>query len=244
MRLLVSVRNVKEAGSAVIGGAEIIDAKEPAGPSSIAPVSAATLQQIRDEVPGSIKLSAALGDVARIEDLAEAFARITVPLSYVKVGFRGLSDLGLVALLLSDAVRRASNLPSKPAVIAVGYADSARVGSIAPIDLPEIVTATGADGMLVDTACKDMGSTFQLLTPAYLEVLSHRCEAEELVLAVGGGLGVDDIERASAFGATIFGVRGAACDGGRNGTVREQLVSGLAQAIRKERDTHKRSSSS
>lgn len=244
MRLLVSVRNAKEAGSAVIGGAEIIDAKEPAAASSIGPVSTATLEQIRDEVPGSIKLSAALGDVAKIEDLAESFGRITVPLAFVKVGFRGLSDAGLVALLLSDAVRRASALPSKPAVIAVGYADSVRVGSLSPLEIPSIVTATGADGMLLDTACKDMGSTFRLLTPQVLESLSQACEAEELTLAIGGGLGVGDVERASAFGATIFGVRGAVCDGGRNGTVREQLVSDLAQAIRKEREPHNRSSSS
>lgn len=244
MRLLVSVRNAIEAGAAVIGGAEIIDAKEPMARSSIAPVSTAILQQIRDEVPGSIKLSAALGDVARIEDLAEAFGRITVPLAFVKLGFRGLTDTGLVALLLSDAVRRASTLPSRPAVIAVGYADAARVNSISPLDLPSLATATGADGILLDTACKDMGSTFQLLSPAFLEVLSQRCEAEELTLAVGGGLGIGDIERASAFGATIFGVRGSACDGGRNGTVRQNLVADLAQAIRREREPHNRSSSS
>jgi uncharacterized protein (UPF0264 family) len=53
-----------------------------------------------------------------------------------------------------------------------------------------------------------------------------------LTFAIGGGLGLDDIERASAAGATIFGVRGAACEGGRNGVVREEQVRLLAQAIR------------
>lgn len=235
MRLLVSVRNAAEAGAAVIGGAEIVDAKEPAAASSIGPVSAGKLQEIREEVPSTIKLSAALGDIGRIDDLAAAFARITVPLAFVKLGFRGVADAGQVALLLTDAVRRARLLPSRPAVIAVGYADAGRVGAISPLDLPALVTAAGGDGLLLDTACKDMGSTFQLVTTPFLEVLGDRCEAEELTLAVGGGLGIEDVERASVFGATIFGVRGAVCDGGRNGTVREQLVSDIAQAIRDER---------
>lgn len=235
MRLLVSVRNAAEAGSAMIGGAEIVDAKEPASASSIGPVSPVVLREIREEVPSSIKLSAALGDVARIEDLAAAFARITVPVNFVKLGFRGVSDVGQVAMLLTDAVRRAGMLPSRPAVIAVGYADATRVGAISPLDLPAMVTAAGADGLLLDTACKDMGSTFQIVTTPFLEVLGNRCEAEELTLAVGGGLSREDIERASAFGATIFGVRGAACDNGRNGTVREELVRPLADAIREER---------
>ena len=235
MRLLVSVRNAAEAGAAVIGGAEIIDAKEPASASSIGPVSAGMLQEIRDEVPSTIKLSAALGDVGRIDDVAAAFARITVPLAFVKLGFRGVADAGQVGLLLADAVRRARQMPSRPAVIAVGYADAGRVGAISPLDLPSLITATDADGLLLDTACKDMGSTFQLVTTPFLEVLSDRCEAEELTLAVGGGLGMGDVERASAMGATIFGVRGTVCDGGRNGTVREHLVSDVAQAIRNER---------
>lgn len=235
MRLLVSVRNAAEAGAAVIGGAEIIDAKEPMATSSIAPVSALKLREIRDEVPSTIKMSAALGDVTRTSDLDDALGRIQVPLAFVKLGFRAVDDATVVRQLLRDAVRRAAELPGKPAVIAVAYADYARVHSLSPMELPRIVTETGADGLLLDTACKDMGSTFQLLTPPFLEVLSDRCEAEELTLAIGGGLGKDDVERASAFGATIFGVRGAACDGGRNGTVREALVSDLAQAIRRER---------
>lgn len=235
MRLLVSVRNATEAGAAVIGGAEIIDAKEPMATSSIAPVSALAMREIRDEVPNTIKMSAALGDVSRSQDLDDAFGRVTVPLAFVKLGFRNVPDLPRVTELLRDAVQRATLLPGKPAVIAVGYSDYARVHSVSPMDLPKIIVETGADGLLLDTACKDMGSTFQLLTPAFLEVLSDRCEAEELTLAIGGGLTKDDVERASAFGATIFGVRGAACDGGRNGTVREALVSDLAQAVRKER---------
>jgi uncharacterized protein (UPF0264 family) len=235
LRLLVSVRNAAEAGAAIIGGAEIIDAKDPAATSSIAPVTAGVLREIREEVPATIKLSAALGDVARLDELASAYARITVPLAFVKLGFRGVQDPDQVAVLLADAVRRAALLPTRPAVIAVGYADASRVGAISPLDLPAIITDTGADGLLLDTACKDLGSTFQLVTTPFLEVLSHRCEAEELTLAVGGGLGREDVDRASAFGATIFGVRGAACDQGRNGTVREALVQDLAQAIRNER---------
>ncbi len=235
MRLLVSVRDAEDAAAAVAGGAEIIDAKDPASASSIGAVRPAILDAIRDAVPSTIRLSAALGDVRTRDEVERAFAAIRVPLAYVKLGFRGLADTADVALLLREAVRCAGELPSRPAVIGVGYADAARLGAVSPLDLPALLYQCGADGLLIDTAHKDGGSTFQVSAPLVLDLISARCEAEELTLAVGGGLGLDDVDRASAFGATIFGVRGAVCEGGRNGPVRQDRVRALAQAIRQER---------
>lgn len=235
MRLLVSVRNADEAGTAVAGGAEIVDAKDPASSSSIGAVHPAVLGAIRRAVPPTTRLSAALGDVRTMDEVASAFAAVTIPLAYVKVGFRGVTDATLVASLLAEAVRRAALLPSRPAVIAVGYADAIRVGAPSPLDLVAILSRAGADGLLLDTARKDGGSTFQLFPAPLLEALDVRCEADELTFAVGGGLDLGDIEQASASGATIFGVRGAACEGGRDGVVREERVRRLAQAIQAER---------
>ena len=235
MRLLVSVRNADEAAAAVAGGAEIVDAKDPASSSSIGAVNPAALEAIRQVVPPAIRLSAALGDVTTVDDVASAFAGVTVPLAYVKLGFRGVADATLVAPLLAEAVRRAALLPSRPAVIGVGYADAGRVGALPPLDLVAMIYHAGADGLLLDTARKDGGSTFQIVAARVLEALRLRCEADELTLAIGGGLDLGDIEQAGACGATIFGVRGAACDGGRDGVVREARVRRLAQAIRQER---------
>ena len=79
MRLLVSVRDAHEAHAALAGGADIIDAKEPAlGP--LAPVEPETLRAICAAVPPAVALSVALGDaipsalaatVAAVEPLGE-----------------------------------------------------------------------------------------------------------------------------------------------------------------------------
>ncbi len=234
MRLLVSVRDAVEARAAIAGGAEIIDAKEPLR-GSIGPVGAEALAAIRAAVPAELRLSAALGDVGTYDDISQAMDRVTVPLAYVKLGFHGLRDAGQVEDLLREAVRRAAALPGKPRVIAVAYADAARVHSLPPDAFQFFVPEAGADGVLVDTCLKDGRTLFQFLEPAALAALASALASHELPLAVGGGLGLGDVRAASEAGAAIFGVRSAACRGGRNGIVDDGLVQELARAVRAER---------
>lgn len=231
MRLLVSVRDAEEARAAVAGGAEIVDAKDPAA-GSIGPVSTGALMAIAEVLPQGIRLSAALGDVASLEDVATAFGRIAVPVNYVKVGFRGLTDHTLVEDLLAEAVHLARDLPGRPAVIAVAYADCERAGSLPPEDFQPMVPEVGADGMLVDTCFKDGGSLFDLCSSDELMELAAALAPHELTFALGGSLGAADVRAAWDIGAMIFGVRGAACEGGRNGRVAERLVRQLAEAVR------------
>lgn len=231
MRLLVSVRDAEEAREAVAGGAEIIDAKDPAS-GSLGQVSAGALVAIAEAVPPGIRLSAALGDVASLEDVAAAFARIAVPVSYVKLGFLGLTDQVVVEDLLAEAVHLARELPGRPAVIAVAYADFGRAGSLPPETFQFILPEVGADGLLVDTCLKDGPGLFELLSGADLTELVAALAPHELTFALGGGLGVGDVRAAWDAGAMIFGVRGAACDGGRNGRVAERRVRQLAEAVR------------
>ncbi|MBL8977518.1 MAG: hypothetical protein JNM53_03840 [Gemmatimonadetes bacterium] len=234
MRLLVSVRDAGEARAALAGGAEIVDAKDPAR-GSIGAVSAEALQGIRLAVPESVRLSAALGDVATFEDIARAMERITVPLGYVKLGFHGVRDAGQAEALLREAVRRAARLPARPRVIAVAYADAARVHSLPPDAFQFFVPEAGADGLLVDTCLKDGQTLFDFVEPAGLASLASALAADEIPLAVGGSLGLQQVRAASEAGAQIFGVRGAVCRGGRNGIVDDGLVRDLAQAVRLER---------
>jgi uncharacterized protein (UPF0264 family) len=91
-----------------------VDAKDPASSSSIGAVSPAVLDAIRDAVPPATRMSAALGDVRTVDDVARAFAGVTVPLAYVKLGFRAVAETALVASLLAEAVDRAARLPSRP----------------------------------------------------------------------------------------------------------------------------------
>jgi uncharacterized protein (UPF0264 family) len=234
VRLLVSVRDEHEAARAVAGGAEIIDGKDPfSGP--IAPVRPSVLEAIRGVVPARLRVSAALGDVMRPEDVARAFASLPAGIAFVKLGFLGIRSGVRVQALLTEAAVHAAEHPGRPAVIAVAYADHGRTGTLPPRAFPAAISAAGADGLLIDTAIKAGGHLFDLLAPADLAAIGRELEADELTFALGGSLRAEHVRAAAETGATILGVRGAACVGGRDGDLSEQLVRQLADAVRADR---------
>jgi len=71
MRLLVSVRDVRDARAAVRGGADIVDAKDPRR-GALGPVTPSTLARIRAAVPPGIPVSAALGDAEAEREVTRA----------------------------------------------------------------------------------------------------------------------------------------------------------------------------
>ncbi|MEO8138823.1 MAG: (5-formylfuran-3-yl)methyl phosphate synthase [Gemmatimonadota bacterium] len=234
MRLLVSVRDADEARLAEAGGAAIIDAKEPSrGP--LGQVDAEVLAAIRNAVSPRRWVSAALGDVASTEDVARAFAAVAVPVRFVKLGFRGVTDTRRIERLLFDAVRRADSHVGRPRVVAVAYGDYARVETVPPVALRKIAQASGIGGLLIDTCVKDGLSLFDFMEPASLNDIGSALAADELEFALAGNLRVDRVASALKVGATIFGVRGAVCESNRrtDGIV-EGRVRELAESIRHE----------
>ena len=234
MRLLVSVRSAAEARLAQAGGAAIIDAKEPdRGP--LGQVDAGVLAEIRAAVPARTWISAALGDVATTDDIARALADVTVPLRFVKVGFRGIADAGTVEALLREAVRRAEEHEGRPRVVAVAYGDYARSESLPPAAICEIAQVAGAGGLLIDTCVKDARPLFDFMEVPALARIGRALAADELEFALAGNLGAERIAMALDAGATIFGVRGAACESHRRtGGIVEARVRELAESIRHE----------
>jgi uncharacterized protein (UPF0264 family) len=234
VRLLVSVRSAAEARLAQAGGAGIIDAKEPdRGP--LGQVDAEVLAEIRAAVPVRTWISAALGDVASTDDIARALAGVTVPVRFVKLGFRGIPEADTVQGLLRDAVRRAEGHEGSPRVVAVSYGDHARAESLSPVAACEIARAAGAAGLLIDTCVKDAQSLFDFMEVAALAGIGRALAADELEFALAGNLGADRVAMALDAGATIFGVRGAACESNRRtGGIVETRVRELADAIRHE----------
>ena len=231
MRLLVSVRNAAEAARAVAGGADIVDAKDPAG-GAIAPVTPAELAAIRAAVPTDHPLSAALGDVATTLQVQRALGAVSVDLEFLKLGFRGIRNRLQILKLLDDAVEQAALLPGRPAVIGVAYADHQRADTLPPVDFPELVSQAGAHGLLVDTCFKDRGGLLEFLKPAALVALGEALEREDLLFALGGGLTVNQVPMVRETGASVLGVRSAACRDGREGEVDADLVQQLAEAVR------------
>ena len=231
MQLLVSVRDADEARAALAGGVEIIDAKEPAR-GALGAVTPSALQAIQAAVDDARPLSAALGDAlghAAFEDTVRHTAELG--LAYVKIGFRGVRERALAAERLATAVRGAPAAGTGTQIIAVAYADAKRAASLEPEAILEVAASSGARGVLLDTACKEGGGLLTLMDASVIARWVRTAHDAGMVAALAGQLHADDVGIIRALGADIVGVRGAACDGGRDGRISAARVRLLADAV-------------
>jgi uncharacterized protein (UPF0264 family) len=225
MQLLVSVKSAEEASAALAGGADIVDAKDPAA-GALGAVSLDDFRAIAAAVAGARPLSAALGDAIdemTLRRSAHTFA--TAGASFVKVGFAGVAHADRVATLLAAAVRGAS----ASRVVAVAYADGA--ASLSRDRLIGAAARAGARGLLLDTFDKYAGGLRDLLAPRDLAAWVDAAHDAGLFVALAGKLTAIDLPFVRDAGADIAGVRGAACDGARSGRVSATRVRDLKFAF-------------
>ena len=230
MRLLVSVRAGDEVAAALAGGADIIDAKEPAR-GSLGPVSPEMLQAISARVPASVPVSAALGDFTAPDAVryAVAGAKVTdrrAP-TYLKLGFAGVRSKPAVTALITAGLDAAAAVPVRPVVVPVGYADHDSAHSLPLEEMLRVAIVAGARAFLVDTHLKQGRGLLDWIELDRLRRLSADARSAGLLLAVAGSLDSGAVSRLGGI-ADVIGVRGAVCRGGREGTVDALLV----QAIR------------
>jgi len=215
MKLLVSVTDAAEARLAVAGGVDIVDVKNPAEGSLGAPVPG-VVAQVREAVPAELPLSVAIGDLPALPGTAAlaALGAARAGADYVKLGLWGPSTAAEAVAVLR-AARDA--VGGEAAVIAVAYADAARVPSrpLAPSELVAAARAAGVSGCLIDTAVKDGRGLLSWLDPGALAALVAAAHAAGLDIALAGELRAEDLPALRATGADIAGVRSAACHGGR-----------------------------
>jgi uncharacterized protein (UPF0264 family) len=235
MQLLVSVRSAAEVPAALMGGADIIDAKEPSR-GSLGPVSPATLAEILAQVPDSHAFSVALGDVAAAGEVSDLLGSLDLPSrqapTFLKLGFAGVTSPEVVRGLLSAAVHFVADRPSPPLVVAVAYADAGRAGTLSPELVCRCAHEAGASGVLVDTYIKDGAGLLQWLTPPELLAWVASVRRAGLLSAVAGGLGEDDVSLLGVASPDVIGFRGAACDGGRSGDLSARRVAGLRRQLK------------
>jgi (5-formylfuran-3-yl)methyl phosphate synthase len=227
LQLLVSVRSAVEVRAALNGGADIVDAKEPAR-GALGAVSAETLIEIVNEVPHSRAFSIALGDFSTVEAVEAAVASVQLPQraapSFLKLGFAGTRSPGRTGELLNAAVQAASRLVSTPAIVAVCYADSERADSISPDLLPTLAQQAGAAGVLLDTYVKDGRGLLNWRKPIELAAWVSQARGRRLMTALAGSLSVREVYDVCRVGSDVIGFRGAACDAGRSGQVSTERV--------------------
>ncbi len=237
MRLLVSVRSAAEVGPAVSGGAEIVDAKEPAA-GSLGAVTSAVLTAIAFALPRRIPLSVALGDAANDRAAARSVSAALEALEaggpragsiYLKLGLASASGPSAARRMVDGALGAASR--SRVPLIVVAYADHEAADAPAPGIVSRVAADAGARGVLLDTWRKDGSGLFHHITPDALRAWIEVAKEAGLLVALAGSLDADGVRTVARLPADVVGVRGAACEGGREGVLLEERVRALRRAL-------------
>jgi (5-formylfuran-3-yl)methyl phosphate synthase len=232
MRLLVSPMNIDEARSALIGGADILDVKNPKE-GSLGANFPWTIRQIADMAGGMVPISATIGDLdykpgtASLAALGAAFSGA----DYIKAGMLGIRTADQAEDILSSIVKSVKEFDPRKKVVAAAYSDYKRVGSLSPMVLPEVAIKVGADLVMVDTAIKDGRSTFEFMSQSDLEDFinsAHICGEE---VAIAGTIGFQHLEILKVLRPDIIGVRGIVCGGDRQDTIKAELVEKLKELL-------------
>jgi uncharacterized protein (UPF0264 family) len=219
-RLLVSVRDSTEAEAALIGGADLIDIKEPRnGPMGRADDS--VIESIVRTVAGRAPISAACGE------LELGAPPLPHGLVFAKFGLAGWSGRDWISAC--DRVR--ATLQVGCGFVAVAYADWQMCATPTPEEIADAAIVHRFGAFLIDTHDKSGGTLLDHLSVAAMTTLTRRCQSAGIPVALAGSLGLEEIERLRAANPDWYAVRGAACDGGREGTIDSRLVRRLKEAL-------------
>jgi uncharacterized protein (UPF0264 family) len=210
MRLMISVVSAVEAQEAILGGAEILDVKNPEE-GSLGAQFPRVIRKIKDFASGIVEISAAIGDMPNLPGTAAlaALGAAACGVDYVKVGLYGPRSEAEALTLLREVRLAVEEYPTS--VIAAGYADFQRAGTLNPEYLPSLAASAGIKGCLLDTAIKDARSLFDFLSPQALRFLAEQAHEAGLLFGLAGALREQDLPTARNLGADVVGLRTAAC---------------------------------
>ena len=225
MQLMISVVSSEEASAALSGGADILDIKNPAE-GSLGANFPNVIREIRAIAPRPVQVSAAIGDMPNLPGTAAlaALGGACCGVDYIKVGLLGPKNADQ-AIYLLKAVKQALLDYPNTAVIAAGYADARRAGTLDPQLIPHIAREAGMTGCLLDTYVKDGRRLFDFLDVETLHALAEETHAANMLFALAGALQAEDLPVARDLGADIVGVRSAVCrENQRRGTLDPERV--------------------
>jgi (5-formylfuran-3-yl)methyl phosphate synthase len=218
---LASVRSADEALMALAGGADIIDAKEPAA-GALGRVERDMLRAIVAAIAGSCPVSATIDDLELRPDavLAAVEATAECGAAIVKIGiFPGAFEQTIAAL----------RAPAEGGMrlVAVLFADHAP-------DLSAIVTscaAAGFFGVMLDTADKSAGRLTTHLDPSTLAGFTRLARGHGLISGLAGSLRRSDVATLAPLGADYLGFRSALTAGDRASRLDSLAIAAVRHAI-------------
>jgi len=233
MKLLVSVVDALEVEEAILGGASIIDIKNPRE-GSLGAQPPRKIAEIVAVIPRGIESSAAIGDVPNLPGTAAlaAAGAAQCGVDYVKVGLLHVSAGTDLVHLLTEVRLAVKACSPTTRVIACAYADTILRGGFPPLELPAVAVLAGVDGCMLDTAYKDGRSLRKWLGTEQLRDFVAACRQASLVCGLAGSLQGTDFEWVRDLQPDVVGVRGAACTGDRvTGRVSSLRVQQLREAL-------------
>ncbi len=200
--MLASVANAKEAGVALVEGADIVDLKDPAQ-APLGALDDAIVRAALSAIGARRPVSAVVGkpDLAPASLVAAAEKLMDLGVDYLKIGFFELAT----AQAALDSLRP---LAPKTNLVAVLFADLPHDFSL----LPQL-SAAGFKGAMLDTARKDSSRLLDHVDIAGLERFVDLCHAAKLMAGLAGSLEPPDISRLLPLAPDVLGFRGALCAG-------------------------------
>jgi uncharacterized protein (UPF0264 family) len=228
--LLVSVRDRQEAETALAGGADLLDLKEPAA-GSLGAVAPAVMREVAEWLGGRKPLSVALGELATLDPKLPGL--VPPQVRFAKLGLAGCARTPDWQNHWQHSCER---LPPGVSPVAVVYADWAAAGAPTPQQVLaaacRLKAATESlDTLLIDTFHKHSGG---LLDCWPRHALAHfvadvRCRGLKLVLA--GSLNMETARAALELEPDLIAVRGAVCRTSRSGRLDPELVAHLRSIL-------------
>ncbi|MFQ5803946.1 MAG: (5-formylfuran-3-yl)methyl phosphate synthase [Candidatus Methylomirabilales bacterium] len=233
MKLLVSVVDGQEAEEAILGGAEIIDIKNPRE-GSLGAQPPGKIVEIVSVVPPGVETSAAIGDVPNLPGTASlaAAGAAQCGVSYVKVGLLHVASATDAMGLLTEVRLAVKACNPMTRVVACTYADMISGSCLSPTELASVAAAVHLDGCMLDTARKDGKSLRTWIGTAELQGFVFACRQASLLCGLAGSLQGLDFGWVRGLAPDVVGVRGAACMGDRlTGRVSKDRLAQIRQAL-------------
>ncbi|MEU0134528.1 (5-formylfuran-3-yl)methyl phosphate synthase [Streptomyces sp. NPDC006296] len=239
MLLLISPDGVEEALDCAKAAEhlDIVDVKKP-DEGSLGANYPWVIRDIRAAVPADKPVSATVGDVPyKPGTVAQAALGAAVSgATYIKVGLYGCTTPEQAVEVMRGVVRAVKDHRPDAFVVASGYADAHRIGSVNPLALPDIARLSGSDAAMLDTAVKDGTRLFDHVPPEVCAEFVRLAHEADLLAALAGSIRAEDLATLTRIGTDIVGVRGAVCERGDRTTGRIQPH--LVAAFRAEMDRH------
>ena len=231
MKLLVSPINVEEAKICKLGGADIIDVKNPKE-GSLGANFPWMIKAVK-KAAGNVPVSATIGDFNYKPGTASlaALGAAVAGAEYIKVGLYDIQTREQALEMLANIARSVKDYDKNKKVVASGYSDYRRIKSISLSELPEVGEEAGVDVVMMDTGIKDGRSTFEFLTEQELMDFVTGAKDRGLQTAIAGTIKFKDIPSLKRISPDIIGVRGCVCGGDRNSAIKRELVERLKAEI-------------